>query len=191
SYRPTDPSWNTVGGIGSGTRPAHNWIGLIGAWMADLLLQFEGVTAFCLPLVIAALGWAWIRSQATGSAGVKLAGLALCMIFGPALAGLLPGHLHFLHGIPIDGVVGLLVSGALVAWLNVTGAWVVAICAVLAALYLMTTFSLTTAREWMAVRFAFVLAWRDRWQNWRFKRARAKEARAEAKAERAREKDLE
>jgi len=54
SYRPTDPSWNTVGGIGSGTRPAHNWIGLIGAWMADLLLQFEGVTAFCLPLVIAA-----------------------------------------------------------------------------------------------------------------------------------------
>ena len=191
SYRPTDPSWNTVGGIGSGTRPAHNWIGLIGAWIADLLLQFEGVTAFCLPVVIVALGWAWIRSQATGSAGVKLAGLALCMIFGPALAGLLPGHLHFLHGLPIDGVVGLLVSGALVAWLNVTGAWVVAVCAVLAAVYLLTTFSLVTAREWMSVHFAFVLAWRDRWQNWRFKRARAKEARAEAKAEKLRERELE
>ncbi|MGB7191625.1 MAG: DNA translocase FtsK [Acidobacteriaceae bacterium] len=191
SYRPTDPSWNTVGGFGISGRPAHNWIGVTGAWLADLLLQFVGVTAFCLPLVVGALGWAWLRSQATGSVGAKLAGLALGLIFGPALAGLLPGHLHFLHGLPVAGVVGLLVAGALVAWLNVTGAWVVAGCAVLAAVYLLTTFSLTTAREWLAVRFAFVLAWRDRWQNWRFKRARAKEARAEAKAEKAREKELE
>ena len=110
--------------------PRTTGLALIGAWLADLLLQFEGVTAFCLPLVIGALGWAWLRSQATGSAGAKLAGLALCMIFGPALAGLLPGHLHFLHGLPVDGVVGMLVAGALVAWLNVTGAWVVAVCAV-------------------------------------------------------------
>src|SRR5690348_5557833 len=191
SYRPTDPSWNTVGGFGTGARPAHNWIGLIGASLADLLLQFEGVTAFCLPLVVGALGWAWLRSRTTGSAGAKLAGLALCLIFGPALAGLVPGRLHFLHGLPIPGVVGMLVSGALVAWLNQAGAWLVAVCAVMAAVYLLTTFSLNTAREWMSVRFAFVLAWRDRWQNWRFKRARAKEARAEAKAEKLHEKELE
>ncbi|MFZ0662953.1 MAG: DNA translocase FtsK [Acidobacteriaceae bacterium] len=191
SYRPTDPSWNTVGGFGTGVRPAHNWIGLIGAWVADLLLQFEGITAFCLPLMLVGLGWAWLRSQVAGSAGAKLAGVVLCLIFGPALAGLLPGHLHFLRGLPVSGVVGMLVAGALTAWLNATGAWVVAVCAVLAAVYLLTTFSLVTAREWLAVRFAFLLAWRDRWQNWRFARARAKEARAEVKAEKAHERDLE
>ena len=42
SYRPTDPSFNTVGGFGSAGRPAHNWIGLIGAWVSDLLLQDHG-----------------------------------------------------------------------------------------------------------------------------------------------------
>jgi S-DNA-T family DNA segregation ATPase FtsK/SpoIIIE len=191
SYRPTDPSFNTVGGFGPGTRPAHNWIGLIGAWIADLLLQIEGIAAFCLPLLIGGLGWAWLKSRPAGSAGVKLAGVVLALVFGPALAGLLPGHMHFVGGLPIAGVVGLLVSGALVAWLNYPGACVVAVLAVAVAIYLSTTFTFNTSREWLAVRFAFVLAWRDRWQNWRFARARAKELRAEAKAERAREREFE
>jgi S-DNA-T family DNA segregation ATPase FtsK/SpoIIIE len=38
SYRPTDPSLNTVGGYAGG-HPAHNWTGVIGAWISDLLLQ--------------------------------------------------------------------------------------------------------------------------------------------------------
>ena len=190
SYRPTDPSFNTVGGFGPGERPAYNWIGLIGAWISDLLLQIEGVTAFALPLLVGGLGWAWLKSRPAGSAGAKLIGVVLCLVFGPALAGLLPGHIHFLHGLPIAGVVGLLVSGALVAWLNYPGACVVAVCAVAIAIYLSTTFSFNTAREWLAVRFAFALAWRDRWQNRRFARARAKELRAEAKLEKVREKEL-
>ncbi len=184
SYRPTDPSSNTVGGL-----EAHNWIGVLGAWVSDLLLQIEGVTAFCVPLLVGGLGWAWLKSRAAGSPGAKAIGVALCLVFGPALAGLVPGHAHFLNGLPIAGVVGLLVSGALVAWLNLPGAFVVAICAVAIAIYLSTTFSFNSAREWLVVRFAFLFAWRDRWQNWRFKRARLKEERAEAKAERAREKE--
>jgi S-DNA-T family DNA segregation ATPase FtsK/SpoIIIE len=184
SYHPTDPSLNTVGGMG-----ARNWIGVIGAWISDLLLQIEGVTAFCVPLLVGALGWVWLRSRPAGSPEAKAIGVVLCLVFGPALAGLLPGHAHFLHGLPIAGVVGLLVSGALVAWLNLPGAFVVAISAVAIAIYLSTTFSFTSAREWLAVRFAFLFAWRDRWQNWRFKRARMKEERAEAKAEKAREKE--
>lgn len=190
SYRPTDPSFNTVGGFGAGARPAHNWIGLIGAWVSDLLLQIEGITAFCVPLLIGGLGWAWLKSRPAGAAGAKAIGVVLCLVFGPALAGLLPGHLHIVGGLPIAGVVGLLVSGALVGWLNYPGACVVAVCAVGIAIYLSTTFSFNTAQEWLAVRFAFVLAWRDRWQNWRFARARAKEARAEARLEKAREKEL-
>lgn len=170
SYRPTDPSFNTVGGFGPGGRPAHNWIGLIGAWVADLMLQIEGVTALLVPLLVAGLGWTWLKSRTAGSAGAKAIGVVLCLVFGPALAGLFPGHLHFLDGLPVAGVVGLLVSGALVTWLNYPGACVVAICAVAIAAYLSTTFSFETAREWLAVRFAFVAAWRDRWRLMRHSR---------------------
>ena len=191
SYRATDPSLNTVGGFGPGTRPAHNWIGPTGAVIADLLLQVEGLSAFLLPLLLSGLGWAWLRSRPAGSAGAKLAGVVLCLVFGPAVVGLLPGHLRMMGGLPVSGVVGLLAADALARWLNYPGACVVALCGLAIALYLSTTFSFTTAREWMAVRFAFVAAWRDRWQNWRFARARAKELKAEAKAERIREKEFE
>ena len=189
SYRPTDPSLNTVGGYAAG-RPAHNWIGLIGAWISDLLLQLEGLTAFCLPLLTAALGWAWLRSTPTGSPGAKLLGIVLCMIFGPALAGLLPGHLHFMYGLPVEGLVGRLASDALVQWLNYPGACVVAVTMVAIAIYLSTTFSFNTAREWLAIRFAFISAWRDRWMNWRANRAKKKELKAEARMEKVRAKEL-
>ena len=191
SYRPTDPSLNTVGGFGPGHRPAHNWIGPTGAVIADLLLQVEGLSAFLLPLLLGALGWAWLRSRPTGSGKAKLAGVALCLVFGPAAAGLLPGHLNIMGGLRLSGVMGMVAAGVLVRWLNYPGACVVALSALAVALYLSTTFSFTTARDWMAVRFAFVAAWRDRWQNWRFARARAKELKAEAKAERIREKEFE
>ena len=171
SYRPTDPSFNTVGGYAVG-RPAHNWTGLIGAWISDLLLQLEGVTAFCLPLLAGALGWAWLLSRPAGSPGAKLIGIVLCLVFAPALAGLLPGHLRFMYGLPIEGLTGRLASDALVQWLNFPGACVVAVSMVAIALYLSTTFSFNTAREWLAVRFAFFFAWRDRWMNWRAARAR-------------------
>jgi S-DNA-T family DNA segregation ATPase FtsK/SpoIIIE len=189
SYRPTDPSLNTVGGYAAG-RPAHNWTGLIGAWISDLLLQLEGITAFCIPLLAAALGWAWLRSHPAGSPGAKLIGIILCMIFGPALAGLVPGHLHFMYGLPIEGLTGRLASDTLVQWLNYPGACVVAVSMVAIALYLSTTFSFNTAREWVAVRFAFIYVWRDRWTNWRAARARKKELKAEARMDRIRAKEL-
>jgi DNA segregation ATPase FtsK/SpoIIIE, S-DNA-T family len=188
SYRPTDPSFDTVGG--SDGHPAHNWTGVIGAWIADLLLQLEGLTAFCLPLLAGALGWTWLRSRPAGSPGAKLFGIVLCTIFGPALLALLPGHLHFLYGLPIAGLVGRLASDALVAWLNYPGACVVSVSMVAIAVYLSTTFSFNTAREWLAIRFAFVMAWSDRWRNWRTARARAKEMKAEARQDKIREKEM-
>ena len=44
----------------------------------------------------------------------------------PAVFGLLPWHWRWLHVVPIEGVVGRLISGLLVVYLNIQGAWVVA-----------------------------------------------------------------
>ena len=54
SYRPTDPSLNTVGGYAIG-RPAHNWIGLVGAWISDLL-RTQGATIYRMKGVLSVKG---------------------------------------------------------------------------------------------------------------------------------------
>src|ERR1700712_5253061 len=61
SYTPTDPSFDTVGSYAAG-RPAHNWTGLFGAWLADAALQGVGVAVFLLPMVLGRLGVSWMRS---------------------------------------------------------------------------------------------------------------------------------
>ena len=48
SYSPLDPSLNTAASPVAGS-PAHNWIGIVGALVSDLVLQFFGVSAFLLP----------------------------------------------------------------------------------------------------------------------------------------------
>ncbi|HEX4067580.1 MAG TPA: DNA translocase FtsK [Acidobacteriaceae bacterium] len=186
SYHSSDPSLDTVG---SGS--VRNWIGPAGAFLSDFLLQIEGLAAFILPLILGALGWTWMRSRPAGSPGAKLIGGILCLLFAPALFGLLPGHADFPSGLPIAGLIGRLVSDELVSWFNVPGAWIVTVTLVAAALYLSTTFSFNTAREWAAARFAFILAMRDRWRNWRQARARRHELKAAARLDRIRAKEEE
>ncbi len=181
SYTPLDPSLDTAGGTLSG-HPAHNWIGLFGAGVSDLLLQCLGFSALLLPLLIGALGWTWLRSHAPGSPVSKLVGAVLCLMFAPALIGLLPGHLRWAHSVPIEGVTGRMIADLLVRYLNYPGALVLSIAVLAAALYLTTTFSVGSLRQWCAVHLAFFAAGRDRWRNWRVARAERKESRRAAKA---------
>jgi DNA segregation ATPase FtsK/SpoIIIE, S-DNA-T family len=166
SYRPTDPSLNTVGSYAAG-RQAHNWTGLVGATVSDLLLQLEGVSAFLLPLMLGAVGLTWMRSRPAGSPTAKASGILLYLLFAPALFGLIPGHLLWMHALPLEGLAGRLVVDALVHYLNLPGAAIVVASMVTIALYLSTTFSFSTAQQWAAIRFAFAYAWRDRIRNWR------------------------
>jgi S-DNA-T family DNA segregation ATPase FtsK/SpoIIIE len=173
SYCPTDPSLNTVGGSVAG-RQAHNWTGLVGASISDLLLQTVGVAALMLPVMLGAVGWTWLRSRPAGSPGAKASGVLIYLIFAPAAFGLIPGHLRWKDALPLEGLSGRLLDDTLIHYLNLPGAAIVTISMVVIALYLSTTFSFSTAQEWIVIRFAFVVAWRDRWRNWRLARAKAK-----------------
>ena len=181
SYTPLDPSLDTAGGSLSG-HSARNWVGIFGADLSDLLLQTEGLSAFLLPLLVGALGWTWLRSRPAGSPISKLTGAFLCLLFAPALVALLPGHLRWVHAVPVEGLTGRMVADLLVHYLNYPGACVLSAALVAAALYLTTTFSVGSVRQWAAVRFAFVAAWRDRWRNWRTDRADRKAARMATRA---------
>jgi S-DNA-T family DNA segregation ATPase FtsK/SpoIIIE len=185
SYRPTDPSLNTVG-----SGPVRNWIGPAGAYLSDFILQIEGVSAFLVPMLLGALGWTWMRSRPASSPGWKLTGILLAIVFAPALFGLLPGHPHFLYGLPVAGLTGRLVADFLVRFLNYPGACIVTITLVAAAVYLSTTFSFNTAREWLGIKLAFLLAWRDRFTNWRRNRAQQRELKAATRLDKIHEKEI-
>jgi S-DNA-T family DNA segregation ATPase FtsK/SpoIIIE len=103
-----------------------------------------------------------------------VSGVLLYLIFAPAVFGLIPGHLRWMHALPIEGLTGRLVVDALVHYLNFPGAAIVITSMVVIALYLSTTFSFATAQQWMAIRFAFALAWRDRVRNWHASWVRAR-----------------
>ncbi len=166
TYTPSDPSFNTVGGAAPATtlgfaRPAYNWTGLFGAFISDALLQVFGAAILFLPLVILRLGVSWMRSRAVGSSRAKITGLALWLIFAPVIIGLLPGHVLWRHTLPIEGLEGRLFADGLVHYLNFPGAAVLSTLMVLISLYLATTFTLSSAREWFTSHFAFARRIRD------------------------------
>ncbi len=92
----------------------------------------------------------------------------------PAVFGLIPWHWRWLHVLPVEGVVGRLISGMLVGWINVQGAWLVAAVLAATGLYFATAVSFWAFKESFEERWLHVVAWHDRWRNWREERAERK-----------------
>jgi S-DNA-T family DNA segregation ATPase FtsK/SpoIIIE len=172
SYSPLDPSFNSASVL-TGSRVARNWIGIVGAYGSDLLWQFFGVSAFLLPVFALGLGFRWFRSLKVVSPTAKLLGGIWLLMFVPALLALLPGHTRWL-GVPVEGLLGRVLGDVLIHYFNLAGAYIVATTMLAVALYFCTAFSFTQARVWAATRFAFVIALRDRWRDWRDERVRRK-----------------
>ena len=172
SYSPLDPSFNSASVL-TGSRVARNWIGIVGAYGSDLLWQFFGVSAFLLPVFALGLGIRWFRSLKVVSPTAKLLGGIWLLMFVPALLALLPGHARWL-GVPVEGLLGRVLGDDLIHYFNLAGAYIVATTMLAVALYFCTAFSFTQARVWAATRFAFVIALRDRWRDWRDERVRRK-----------------
>jgi S-DNA-T family DNA segregation ATPase FtsK/SpoIIIE len=166
SYTPSDPSFNTVGGA-AGPHPAHNWTGLVGAYLSDLLLQSLSVAIFFVPLVLIRIGVSWMRSRAVGSTKAKSLGLLLWLIFAPAAIALLPGHLLWRHAVPICGLEGQMLADGLIHFVNFPGAVIISALMVALSLYLTTTFMLTTARQWFSSHFSFVQTISNRYAMWK------------------------
>ncbi|MGA8939953.1 MAG: DNA translocase FtsK [Acidobacteriaceae bacterium] len=171
SYTPSDPSFNTVG---AGSRLAHNWTGLVGAYAADLLLQTLGIAIFFVPLALIRIGVSWMRSRRVGSTKAKVAGILLWLVFAPAMIALLPGHMMWRGALPISGIEGTILAGGLVHFVNYPGALIVCGLMVALSLYLTTTFLLATAGGWFASHFGFMRSMSDRYTAWKFKRRAAK-----------------
>ena len=170
SYSPLDSSLDTA--APALAHAPHNWIGVVGAFSADLLLQTGGLAAFLLPVLLGALAVRWFWSRKIDSPGAKLTGSLLLLLSTPALLGLLPWHWRWRHMLPIEGLLGRILADALIHYFNMAGAILVAATIAAAALYLCTTFSISALHSWPALRMPFLFAAWNRFQDWRAARAK-------------------
>ncbi len=144
---------------------AINWVGLVGAYLADSLFGLLGLAAFLLVAsMIYAAVMAFTRgavrltaSKASGYGGLVLLGTALAHV---ALAG------HHPMGHAPGGLMGELLGGLFVAGLSVPGALVVLSASMLMALIATTGFSIVKTGKlagqglvWLARRSAGGMQW--------------------------------
>jgi DNA segregation ATPase FtsK/SpoIIIE, S-DNA-T family len=185
SYRTYDPSWNSA----AGSVTPSNLAGYVGSYLADLLLQAFGLSAFLIPLCAFLLGWRWIRSEPIESPGVKLSGF---LLLGASLcAGIGQSPELNAFGLPASGVAGMLVAQWLVGAFNRAGAALVTLTAMIVSVYLVSTFTLGKLRDWFAGPLALLDSVRAGVSNWLEERRRLRQekrrqkalAKAEARAE--------
>jgi S-DNA-T family DNA segregation ATPase FtsK/SpoIIIE len=176
TYHASDPSLNTAADPAA-AHAVHNAAGLFGAWVSDLLLQTLGITAFFLPLWLGAIGVSWMRSSASTPGLLRWTGVLFACAFLPAVFALLPWHWHWLHLIPVGGVVGRLMADVLVHYLNVPGAWIVAIILAMAGVYFASAINFWTVRDFVGERWHQFARWLER-------RREERELREEERAER-------
>src|ERR1700723_1887842 len=171
SYSPLDPSLNSASVL-TGNHAARNWIGVVGALISDLTLQFFGIGAFLLPIFPFMFGIRWFASRKIQSPIAKTLGAIWLAMFVPALLALLPGNFRWTHVVPIEGLLGRVVGDLLLHYLNVAGAYIVCVSVLAVALYLSTAFSFSSIQLWLPTRFAFVTALWGRYQDWQEDRAK-------------------
>jgi DNA segregation ATPase FtsK/SpoIIIE, S-DNA-T family len=135
TYSPDDPGFSFTGSAA----PVHNRIGVVGAWLADVLFFLFGRPAFLFPLMLGLAGWGMqrrIRAESTSRANtaVRIAGFLLVLVASCALTTLhwQPGALRQSAG----GVVGALVGNGLAAGVNFLGATLLLIATWMAGLSL-------------------------------------------------------
>jgi len=155
SFHPADPSWDTAAAM---ARPA-NWVGPVGAVCADLLFQILGIASFLLVVGLVSLAMRWFRAPGTAARWSHVVGLLLTMGAVSTLIAEVPRHFLWRSSLPLEGAAGTLMAGTLIAWFNAAGAYILTLAALLAGLYLATTFSLARLQAWWLEVCA------ERWQR--------------------------
>ena len=143
SYQSSDPSWNNA----TWKHPPQNKIGLVGSHLSDLCFQVFGLTAWVLPVLMAILGFRWLRNRDLSSPFIRLAGYGLMAVsISGGLALWSPSN-PYDHAFAIGGVAGFLVASSCSAMLNGVGAAIFLLILFVLALYLISTFSMAAAGD--------------------------------------------
>lgn len=118
SFRPTDPSFNSIGV----NLQVHNYCGYIGSFVADLVYQCWGVSGWILVAAGLRICVRTFRGESTSLGGSRLIWATLLLVTVSSLLALyFPSTRVFANHIPVGGFVGTLVSKGLVTAFNFLG----------------------------------------------------------------------
>jgi DNA segregation ATPase FtsK/SpoIIIE, S-DNA-T family len=162
TYEPTDPTWFFNAGA-AGT-PA-NFIGRVGAFLAELSFQLCGYAAFLVPVGLGVAGWSLFWCRAIDAAYTKIAGAVLLFACVSALLTLALGKVSFVNG--AGGYLGVVLGALLADSLNRTGSIIVILTLLALSLIMATQFSFgrlfaslfRSAADWWT---GLVTRWRER-----------------------------
>lgn len=140
SFNPSDPSWSQT----AWHEPIHNLGGGVGAWMADTLFFTFGVLAYVIPPIMLILCWAGYRQRGNGdcidyfSLSLRLIGALALVLTSCGMAAL---NVDDLYNFASGGVIGSLLSNAMLPWFDGIGATLALLCVWAAGLTLFTGWS--------------------------------------------------
>ena len=136
TYDPADAVWffNT-----GGQAPPHNFVGQVGALLAELSYQVVGFAAYLFPVIAIVVGWHYFWCRQLPAAGTKTVGLGLMLGSGAALLSLALGDGG--GAFRAGGLIGDGVARVLAEYLNRTGSIIVILTGVFLSVILATQFS--------------------------------------------------
>jgi S-DNA-T family DNA segregation ATPase FtsK/SpoIIIE len=161
TYNPGDPAPFFRSGASG---PARNFIGPIGAFLAELLVpQLFGMAALLLPIILAVTGWKLFWCRPIEAAYTKASGIVLMLFSLTALLTMTVDRV-VVEGEPVraGGAIGQLASGLLTSNFNRTGAYIVVATALFVSVILATQFSFAD----MLARIGVAPSSTVRPQNW-------------------------
>jgi S-DNA-T family DNA segregation ATPase FtsK/SpoIIIE len=175
SYEPNDPVWF----FSTGTDAPANFVGRVGAFLAELSFQLLGYGSYVLPAVVVIAGWHYFWCRAIDAVYTKIIGAVLVVSSASAFMSLALGSIEVgQRPFRAGGYLGEFLAGVMTEYLSRMGSIIVILTLLFVALILATQFSfgrLFSLLFQMAVRSA-----RDAWasfKRWREERRRARERR--------------
>src|SRR5881296_2341428 len=173
SFNPDDPSLNISKNPLFDARPT-NFIGLAGAYTADMFFQLWGYSAFLIPIFLGIYAFYWLASWRVQSFGIRLSGMILMLLTLSVSFSMAPSLPPVRGYLPAGGLLGIVLADALEASLNPAGAVIVLAAAFFVSLFLSTTFSFAWAAGILKSRFHFVPALLESWAGRKAEKLREK-----------------
>ncbi len=165
TYDATDAVWffNTGGQV-----PPANFVGRVGAFLAEMSFQTFGFASYLVPILLVVLGWHYFWCRAIEAAYTKLVGLAVMFACSASFLSLAFGTVES-SGKPFrtGGYLGEWLAGTLAAYLNRTGSSIVILTLLFLSVILSTQFSFGRllastgghVRRWSGVGTSTVRQW--------------------------------
>ncbi len=153
SFNQSDPTFNTAS-----SQKVQNWIGMVGANFAEVLLSVAGITAYLFPALLGLIAWRVFRSESLRPKVSRVLGFLLFVASAAGLSSLIGWH---------GGIIGTAYAEAAIYLLSRIGAGILIVTTLVVSTLLITNVSF----GWLVGHFE--LAWENflvHFREWRSKR---------------------